>query len=87
MAVIIRNESTVEKEEKHYLCDYDGFVDNEGRFFLITDDNIIILMREDFLSYNLSEDYDVIEDFLGALGTTLVRAYKTKDFDIIIELE
>ena len=88
MAVTIKNKPSIEEKGGYRLCDYYGFVDSEGHFFLITDDNAIVLMRNDFLSYNLDGEFDLIEDFLRCeFNTTLISAYKNNDFDLIIDLK
>ena len=88
MAVRIKNKPSIEEKETHQLCEYYGFVDSKGHFFLITDDNVIVLMRDDFLSYNLDGEFDLIEDFLRCeFNTTLISAYKNNDFDITIDLK
>lgn len=88
MAVTIKNKPTNWDREEHLINDHYGFIDSKGNFFLITSTDTIILMNEDFLTYNLSNRHYSIEDFLQYdFDTTLVRAYKKNDFDIIIDLK
>jgi hypothetical protein len=45
-------------------------------------------MEEYFTTYNLGNGHCSIEDFLAEeFNTTLVRAYKKNDFDILIDLK
>lgn len=87
MAVTIKNKPTNQKKE-HLINDYYGFIDSKGNFFLITPTDLIILMNEDFPTYNLNNRHYSIEDFLQyEFDTTLVRAYNQNDFDITIDLK
>lgn len=88
MSVVIRNKPTTEKKEDHSIYEYYGFIDSEGDFFLITESDTIVLMNENFSAYNLSNGHCSIEEFLESeFNTTLVRAYKKNDFDILIDLK
>lgn len=88
MAVTIRNKPTIQNREEHPIYEYYGFIDSDGDFFLITENNIIVHMSDIFSSYNLSNSYTSIEEFLESeFDTTLVRAYKKNEFDITIDLK
>lgn len=88
MAVTIKNKPLIQNREEHSLYEYYGFIDSDGDFFLITENDVIVLMGGDFPAYNLSDEYNSIEKFLyGEFSTTLVRAYKKNDFDITIDLK
>ena len=88
MAVTIKNKPLIQKSEEHSIYGYYGFIDSEGDFFLITENNVIILMAGDFPAYNLSDEHNSIEKFLyDKFKTTLVRAYEKNDFDITIDLK
>ena len=88
MSVTIKNKPSIEEKEKHQICEYFGFIDSEERFFLITDDDTIVLMNEDFQSYNCEGEFNLIENFLKCeFDTVLIRAYKRDDFDVTIEIK
>jgi hypothetical protein len=88
MSVVIRNKPTVEREDKHPIYEYYGFIDSDGDFFLITESDMIVHMDEYFTTYNLGNGHAFIEEFLESeFDTTLVRAYKKNDFDILIDLK
>lgn len=87
MSVKINNKTTNQKKE-HLINEYFGFIDSRGDFFLITNSNTIILMTEDFPTYNLNDEYISIEAFLEQeFDTTLVHVYNQNDFDITIDLK
>jgi hypothetical protein len=86
MSVVIRNKPSIEKKDPHYFYEYYGFVDSQGDFFLITANDSVVLMDDNFEVYNVY--HKAIEDFLAEeFTTTLVRAYKKNDFDILIDLK
>ena len=88
MAVTIRNTPTNQNREEHPICKYFGFIDSSRNFFLITNSNTIVLMTEDFPTYNLNDEYISIEAFLEReFDTTLVQVYNQNDFDITIDLK
>ena len=88
MAVTIKNKPTNQNREIHLINEYYGFIDSEGNFFLITDSNTIVLMTEEFSTYNLNYEHISIEAFLEReFDTTLVQTYKQNDFDITINLK
>ena len=88
MAVTIKNTPTTQNREEHPIYKYFGFIDSRGDFFLITNSDTIVLMTEDFPTYNLNDEYISIEAFLEReFDTTLVRVYNQNDFDITIDLK
>lgn len=88
MSVVIRNKPSMEKKEEHSIDEYYGFIDSDGDFFLITENNVIVHMTDHFPVFNLDNEYCSIEEFLAyAMETTLVRTYKKNDFDILIDLK
>lgn len=88
MSVTIKNKPTNRNREEHPICEYYGFIDSDGDFFLISDSNTIVLMMEGFPTYNLNDEYTSIEAFLEReCDTTLVQVYKQNDFDITIDLK
>ena len=89
MAIIIRHKTANQNRKEHPLCKYYGFTDSEGTFFLITESNAIVAMNEYFFTYNLNNEYNTIEEFFeneNTIDTTFVRAYRTDDFNITIDL-
>ena len=88
MSVTIKNRPLVEKTEEHPIYEYYGFIDSDGDFFLITENNAIIRMVDHFPAFNLEEEHCSIEEFLESeFDTTLVRVYRKNDFDITIDLK
>ena len=88
MSVTINNKPPMNKKYEHRFYEYYGFVDSEGDFFLISVNDAVVRMAENFDSYHVYGSYETIEDFLeNEFDTTLIRAYKKDEFDIIINLK
>lgn len=88
MKVTINNRPTIQKKVDHSIYEYRGFIDSDGDFFIITENDVIVLLEEGFPAYNLNNKYPSIEKFLDSeFGTTLAYAYKRNDFDITINLK
>lgn len=88
MSVIIKNKPSIEEGNMHRIDEYCSFIDDEGDFFLITDDNVIVLMKEKFSSFNLDDRFDSIEEFLDCeFSTHLIQAYDMNDFNITIDIK
>ena len=88
MAVRIKNSPINQNEERHSISQFRGFVDEDGDFFIIIENNIIVYMDEGFYTFNLDNRYNSIEEFLECeFETKLIRAYEEDDFDITIDLK
>jgi hypothetical protein len=86
MAVVINNKPSMEGHHEHRFYEYYGFIDSEGDFFIITENDSVVLMNDNFTSHSVYTSS--IEDFLSEeFNTTLVRAYKKDDFDVVINLK
>ena len=88
MAVRIKNNPISQNKERHLISQFRGFVDEDGDFFLIIENDIIVYMEDDFYTFNLDKRYSTIEEFLECeFETKLIRAYEEDDFDITIDLK
>ena len=86
MAVTINNKPSMEGKYEHRFYEYYGFVDSEGDFFLITENDSVIIMNDNFTAYTVY-DHSIEEFLMSEFNTTLVRAYRKDEFDIIINLK
>ena len=88
MAVRIKNSPINQNREEHPIYEYYGFIDSDGDFFLITENDIIVHMAGGFPAYQITDEDTSIEKFLeNRFNSTLVRAYEEDDFDITIDLK
>ena len=88
MAVRIKNRPINQNKERHQISQFRGFIDKDGDFFIINENNTIIYMGDDFYTFNLDKRYGSIEEFLECeFETELIRAYEEDDFDITIDLK
>ena len=88
MSVKINNNPIYQSKEKHPISKFRGFIDEDGDFFLILENNIIVHMGAGFCAFNLDKRYNLIEEFLECeFGTELARVYEVDDFDISIDLK
>ena len=88
MAVRIKNSPINQNKEKHPISQFRGFIDEDGDFFMIIENNIIVYMEDDFYTFNLDKRYSSIEEFLECeFETKLIRAYEEDDFNITIDLK
>ena len=88
MAVRIKNSPINQNKERHPISQFRGFIDKDGDFFIINENNTIIYMGDDFYTFNLDKRYSSIEEFLECeFETELIRAYEEDDFDITIDLK
>ena len=88
MAVTIKNKPTSRNRKEHPIYEYYGFIDSDGDFFLITENDIIVHMAEGFPGYQITDEDISIEKFLeNRFNSTLVQAYGEDDFDITIDLK
>ena len=86
MAVTINNKPSMEGKHEHRFYEYYGFVDSEGDFFLITENDNVVLMNDNFTNYTIY-DQSIEEFLMSEFNTTLIRAYEKNEFDIIINLK
>ena len=88
MSVKINNNPIYQNKEKHPISQFRGFIDEDGDFFMIIENNTIIYMGDGFYVFNLDKRYCSIEEFLECeFETKLIRAYEEDDFDITIDLK
>ena len=88
MAVRIKNSPINQNKERHPISQFRGFIDKDGDFFIINENNTIIYMGDGFYVFNLDNRYCSIEEFLECeFETELIRAYEEDDFDITIDLK
>ena len=88
MAVRIKNSPINQNKERHPISQFRGFIDKDGDFFIINENNTIIYMGDGFYTFNLDKRYSSIEEFLECeFGTELAHAYEVDDFDISIDLK
>lgn len=88
MSVKINNKPASRNRKEHPIYEYYGFIDSDGDFFLITENDIIVHMVKGFPTYQITDEDTSIEKFLeNRFNSTLVRAYEEDDFDITIDLK
>lgn len=88
MSVKINNKPTSRNRKEHLIYEYYGFIDSDGDFFLITENDIIVHMVKGFPAYQIIDEDTSIEKFLeNRFNSTLVQVYGGDDFDITIDLK
>lgn len=86
MAIKIKGIPT-DTEGRHNFYEYYAFIDSDGDFFIICENEHVVRMCESFPEDNTRE-YESIEDFLKErYDTRLIKALKKDDFDIEITVK
>lgn len=87
MSLVINSKETMESKA-HYFGDYIAFLDSDGDFWLVDEDNeYVSRLTERGCGCERISDYDTIEDFLyRRFGCGLVKAFNgIDDFKITVE--